>query len=86
MRPFDLVRPISSWQSILTPGQHQRLSLARALLHQPQFLVLDETFLAMGQEEVEIILKEFERRGMAILILDPTGEFKLDIFKYVINL
>lgn len=76
--PFNKFRSISTWQSILTPGQHQRIALARAFLSQPHLVVLDETFLAMSQKETERILKEFEKRKVSILVLDPTGDIRTD--------
>lgn len=80
LEPFDLVRSLTTWQSILTPGQHQRLSLTRALIHRPHLLALDETCLAMGEEEAEVILGEMERMGITVIYVDPTCNKRLDAF------
>lgn len=82
LMPFDLKRPLTIWQTILTPGQHQRIALARALLHHPHLLALDETCLAMGTKETEAILTEMNKRDITIIFIDPTpeGTFTSDLF------
>ena len=39
------------WQRLLSPGEQQRLSFARALLYRPQWLFLDEATSAMDEED-----------------------------------
>ncbi|WP_263260375.1 ABC transporter ATP-binding protein/permease [Pseudomonas sp. RIT-PI-S] len=39
------------WQRLLSPGEQQRLSFARALLFRPQWLFLDEATAAMDEED-----------------------------------
>ncbi|WP_426149793.1 ABC transporter ATP-binding protein/permease [Pseudomonas sp. DC3000-4b1] len=39
------------WQRVLSPGEQQRLSFARALLYRPQWLFLDEATSAMDEED-----------------------------------
>lgn len=39
------------WQRLLSPGEQQRLSFARALLYKPQWLFLDEATSAMDEED-----------------------------------
>jgi ABC-type bacteriocin/lantibiotic exporter with double-glycine peptidase domain len=55
----------------LSGGQRQKILIARALYHQPEWLFLDEPFTgidAAGQEEIEDLLRSLQDRLTLILV------------------
>lgn len=57
------------WQRLLSPGEQQRLSFARALLYRPQWLFLDEATAAMDEEDEAALYDGLIERlpGLSIL-------------------
>ena len=54
----------------LSPGLQQRVSLARAFLHEPQFLLLDEPFTGLDAASVdtlENLLRQLPAQGKAVV-------------------
>ena len=58
----------------IPPGLQKRVELARALVAQPRFLILDEPMAGMNQEEKEyiarFILDARDERGVSILLIE----------------
>lgn len=65
-----LARRAGERSGVLSRGQLQRLALARALLHSPQLLLLDEPDAGLdedGRELLEALLREHTERGGTML-------------------
>jgi len=58
----------------IPPGLQKRVELARALVSEPRFLILDEPMAGMNQEEKEyiarFILDARDERGVSILLIE----------------
>ena len=68
---FDLVQKRSTPVKSLSRGMQQKLSIAVALVHQPQLLLLDEPTLGLdveATENVKVLVREIAKSGCAILL------------------
>jgi putative ATP-binding cassette transporter len=50
------------WNQSLSPGEQQRLGIARALLHKPQFLMLDEATASLDEETEALLYRLIAQR------------------------
>ncbi|WIV11511.1 ABC transporter ATP-binding protein [Proteiniborus sp. MB09-C3] len=67
----DLSHKADSYVDALSRGMKQRLCLARSLIHNPRFLILDEPASGMdprARVQMKDILRELKRMGKTILI------------------
>jgi vitamin B12/bleomycin/antimicrobial peptide transport system ATP-binding/permease protein len=50
------------WNRMLSPGEQQRLGLARALLHNPQYLFLDEATASLDESAEAVLYRLIEEK------------------------
>ena len=68
---FDLLQKRRTPVKALSRGMQQKLSIAVALVHQPQLLLLDEPTLGLdveATENVKVLVREIAKSGCAILL------------------
>jgi len=77
----DLVRTFSR-------GMHQRLAIARAILHHPDILLLDEPYTGLDQHAAHVLestLHDFRKRGTSCVMVSHDFERGLSLAdQYVI--
>jgi heme exporter protein A len=72
LKKVGLYRVRNERVSIFSKGMKQRLSIARALVHQPQYLLLDEPFDGLDVESVEQVmqlLNNLKQHGVGWLLV-----------------
>lgn len=72
IRRVDLEAKASVLVRALSRGMKQRLSLARAFIHEPSILLLDEPFTGLDERASEIleeVLAEFKRSGGTVIMV-----------------
>jgi branched-chain amino acid transport system ATP-binding protein len=86
---FDRVRSYFPWleerrsprAGTLSGGEQQMLALARAIMHRPRLLLLDEPSLGLAPlvvEEIFRIVRELnEREGLAVLVVEQNANLAL---------
>jgi len=73
LKDFNLQSLRKSLAHQLSGGERRRLEVARVLLHQPKFLLLDEPFVGIDPitvSEIQKMIEEIRRKGIGVLITD----------------
>lgn len=68
-RPGGLDAPVDDAASNFSGGERRRLSIARALLGNPPFMILDETVDALDDTRVAELFTGLRRRGLGALVI-----------------
>jgi branched-chain amino acid transport system ATP-binding protein len=83
---FDLFPVLSSRQSAesgaLSGGEQQMLAIGRALMAEPQLLLLDEPSLGLAPQMISFIfdrVRELNARGMSVLLVEQNASLALEL-------
>lgn len=79
LEAVDLLEKINSYPTQLSGGQQQRISIARALVNDPDIIMADEPTGALDSETgIEIIglLQKLNAEGKTVIMVTHDGDFK----------
>eukprot|EP00775_Hariotina_reticulata_P011726 gene11726-11870_t len=65
--PQGLDTACEDWLAVLSPGEMQRLAIARTLLHRPQLAVLDEATASLPGEEAVLLYQVLQQAGVTVV-------------------
>jgi putative ATP-binding cassette transporter len=68
------------WSRMLSLGEQQRLGLARALLHAPQYLFLDEATASLDEASEAVLYQLLEQKLPATTIVSIGHRSTLEAF------
>ena len=72
LRRVGLSHRMNDRASVFSKGMRQRLAIARAIIHSPKVLLLDEPFSSLDQKGIDVltqILREERDRGCSVLVI-----------------
>ncbi|MDR1474083.1 MAG: LPS export ABC transporter ATP-binding protein [Endomicrobium sp.] len=82
LEDFGLTRLRKQMSITLSGGEKRRLEIARALITDPKFLLLDEPFVGIDPitvDDIQKIIRDLRDRGLGILITDHNVRETLEI-------
>ena len=66
----------------LSGGEIKRISLARALYHEPEVIIIDETFSSVDEKSEEKIIKQLRKKKFTVILISH----RVSSQKYVDNI
>jgi lipopolysaccharide export system ATP-binding protein len=82
LEDFGLTRLRKEMSATLSGGEKRRLEIARALITNPKFVLLDEPFVGIDPitvDDIQKIIRNLRDRGLGILITDHNVRETLEI-------
>ncbi|MDR2437576.1 MAG: LPS export ABC transporter ATP-binding protein [Endomicrobium sp.] len=82
LEDFGLIRLRKEMSATLSGGEKRRLEIARALITNPKFVLLDEPFVGIDPitvDDIQKIIRNLRDRGLGILITDHNVRETLEI-------
>jgi lipopolysaccharide export system ATP-binding protein len=82
LREFGLEKLARAKAFTLSGGERRRLEIARAMVSQPEFILLDEPFTGIDPiaiEELQKIMNSLKEKGLGVLVTDHSVRETLKI-------
>eukprot|EP01124_Arcella_intermedia_P005138 TRINITY_DN13010_c0_g1_i1.p1 TRINITY_DN13010_c0_g1~~TRINITY_DN13010_c0_g1_i1.p1 ORF type:complete len:1235 (-),score=234.51 TRINITY_DN13010_c0_g1_i1:22-3726(-) len=76
---------VQIWETVLSPGEQQRVSLARLFYHQPKFAMMDESTSALDQVTEKNIFENIKADNISILAVGHSPNLT-SYFNYLLKM